>query len=230
MPLCGQHPRLTPAPPSLPAASNHKIPEEDIEAYGEDLIKASQRWAEMHYTPIINQLEQRLRSVEGNTQRIEHHTAAQSVEQALDRAVPDWGTINVDPAFITWLGQTDPFSGHTRKAMITDAHARGDAPRTIAFFQAFKNEQTLVDPPRGTQSGQTGGSSPADRLPLENLAAPGVVRYPRHQRRALLNGASGQARISRSSTVTRGEVSGVGEKPTLTASRPISSPLDGRAA
>lgn len=155
-----------------PGPSGQKIPEEDIEAYGEDLIKASQRWAEAHYAPIVSQLEARLRSVEGNTQRIEHHTAAQSVEQALDRAVPDWQTINVDPAFITWLGQTDPFSGHTRKAMITDAHTRGDAPRTIAFFQAFKNEQTLVDPPRGTQPGQT-GAPPADRLPLETLAAPG---------------------------------------------------------
>lgn len=157
----------------LPVAA-HKIPEEDIEAYGEDLIKGTQRWAEAHYAPVVRQLEDRIRQLEGNTQRIEYRSAAQSVEQALDRAVPDWQQINVNPAFVTWLGQIDPFSGHTRKAMITDAHTRGDAARTIAFFQAFKNEQTLVDPPRGTQPDQTGGSSPpADRLPLELLAAPG---------------------------------------------------------
>jgi hypothetical protein len=162
-----------PAPtpqPSMPPGANHKIPEEDIEAYGEDLIKATQRWNE----PLIERLETRIRQLEGNTHRIETRSAAQSVEQALDRAVPDWQQINIDPGFVTWLGQIDPFSGNSRKAMITDAHTRGDAARTIAFFQAFKNEQTLVDPPRGTQPNQTGGSSPpADRLPLESLAAPG---------------------------------------------------------
>ena len=173
-------PPADPSPPpsptfaSMPPGSGMKIPEEDIEAYGEDLIKGTQRWAEAHYAPVVQQLETRIRQLEGNTHRIETRSAAQSVEQALDRAVPDWQTVNVDPGFITWLGQIDPFSGNTRKSMITDAHTRGDAARTIAFFQAFKNEQTLVDPPRGTQLGQTGGSSPpADRLPLEELAAPG---------------------------------------------------------
>ena len=167
-------PAREPLPSLPPPPTGHKIPEEDIEAYGEDLIKGTQRWAEAHYAPVVRQLEDRIRQLEGNTQRIEYRSAAQSVEQSLDRAVPDWQQINVDPAFITWLGQIDPFSGHTRKAMITDAHTRGDAARTIAFFQAFKNEQTLVNPPRGTQPDQTGGSSPpADRLPLETLAAPG---------------------------------------------------------
>jgi hypothetical protein len=160
-----------PTPTPMPAAN---VPQNDIEEYGQPLIEAAQRWAEAKFAPILQAYEARLLAVEGNTQRVTSMTAEQGVQAALSRSVPDWQEINVNPAFIQWLGEVDPFSGQTRKQMVNDAYGAGDSARTIAFFQAFKREHTTVSPAPGTQPGQTGGSSPpADRLPLESLAVPG---------------------------------------------------------
>lgn len=147
------------------------IPQEDIESYGEDLINGVQRWSEAKITPKMAELERRLAMVEGGNQQLQSYTAQQSVDQALNRAVPDWDAINHDPNFIHWLSQVDMLSGQTRKAMIDQAYTSGDANRTIAFFRAYKNEQTVTGQTPGTQSVQTDNS--AERLPLAELAVPG---------------------------------------------------------
>ena len=166
--------------PQHPPFAELEIDPADKEAYGEELITKAQRWAEAKLAPRFAQLESRLASYEGRTQQIAQQSAATSVEGQLDRAVPNWRDVNIDPQFNVWLGQADPFSGLSRKQLITDAHVSGDAPRTIAFFQAFLREQTAVNPGTGTQMVQTAASPPAngampaaDRLPLESLAAPG---------------------------------------------------------
>lgn len=165
------------APPSTPAAAPafEDIPAEDREAYGEELITKSQHWAEAKLAPRLSQLERRLIEIEGRSQQVTQNSAMSQVEAQLDRQMPQWQDINNDPEFWAWLSQPDPFSGNVRRALLTDAHARGDAARTLAFFQGFQREHTVVDPGSGTQPGQTAGNpSPvADRLPLENLAAPG---------------------------------------------------------
>jgi hypothetical protein len=125
--------------------------------------------------PIIQEFERRLLSVEGGNQQLQNYTAQNSVNNALSRAVPDWETVNVDPNFILWLDQMDMFSGRKRKQMIDEAYNAGDASRTIAFFRAYKNEQTMVSSTPGTQPNQT-GENPADRLPLADLAVPGRGR------------------------------------------------------
>lgn len=169
-------PRAEPAPrqeprPAPASAQSYEIPAEDREAYGEELIHKSQAWAEAKLAPKLSAMERRLIEIEGRSQQVVQQTAQQAVETALDRAMPDWQQINNNPSFWAWLDQPDPFSGALRRQLITDAHVRGDAARTLAFFQAYKREHTMVDPGGGTQPAQTAAA--ADRLPLENLAAPG---------------------------------------------------------
>lgn len=167
----------TRAPTPAPFAEL-EIDPADKEAYGEELITKAQRWAEAKLAPRFAQLESRLASYEGRTQQIAQQSAATTVEGQLDRSLPNWRDINIDPSFNAWLGQADPFSGLSRKQLITDAHVSGDAPRTLAFFQAYLREQTAVNPGHGTQPVQTAPATTpvapaADRLPLESLAAPG---------------------------------------------------------
>ena len=165
-------PQPTSRPAQVPPA--REIPSEDVEAYGQDLINGVLRWAEARLAPTIQEFERRLLSVEGGNQQLANYTAQKSVDVALSRAVPDWETINVDPNFILWLDQVDMFSGQKRKQMIEQAYGAGDAARTIAFFRAYKNEQTVVSPTPGTQQFQTDSS--AERLPLADLAVPGRGR------------------------------------------------------
>jgi len=170
--LANMQPRVSePAPAPSPPPTRREIPREDIEAYGEDLINGVQRWSEAQFLPRFQEFERRLLSVEGGNAQLANYTAQKSVDVALSRAVPDWEVINHDPNFILWLDQVDMFSGQKRKQLIDQAYGSGDAQRTIAFFQAYKNEQTVVSPTPGTQPIQT--EPPADRLPLAELAAPG---------------------------------------------------------
>jgi hypothetical protein len=161
-------PRTRPLPPPT-----REVPQEDIEAYGQDLIEASQRWADAKYAPILQDYERRLLAVEGNNQQLATYTTQQRVDMALTQAMPDWERINVDPNFVAWLNQPDMFSGQTRKTLIDNAYNSGDAARTIAFFRAYKNEQTVVGQQPGTQTFQT---DQAERLPLADLAVPGRGR------------------------------------------------------
>lgn len=171
-PVQQPQPQASP-PPHVTQA--RQIPAEDVENYGEDLINRSQVWAEARLAPRIEELERRLGNVEGGTQQIASYTTGQRVEQHLDRAVPNWREINVDQGFIGWLQQPDPFSGHTRKVLIDDAYASGNADRTAAFFNAYLREHTVVSGTPGTQNGQTARDDPraAARLPLADLAVPG---------------------------------------------------------
>lgn len=149
------------------------ISAEDKEAYGEELILKSQAWAEARLRPHLTQLETRLMEIEGRSVQSQQASAQLQVENALDRAMPGWQQTNNDPEFWRWLDAPDPFSGHLRRAMLKDAHARGDAARALAFFQGFRREHTVVDPGPGTHPTQTTAPAAAERIPLESLAAPG---------------------------------------------------------
>jgi hypothetical protein len=163
-------PPQAPFPTSTTAAS---VPPEDVENYGQDLITGTQRWAEARLSPRLAELERRLTSVEGGTQQIAHMSAADRVQQALSRQVPNWEALNTDDGFLTWLAQVDPFSGQSRKQMLTDAYGSGDAVRTVAFFQAYQNEHTVARQSAGILPVQTEAQASADRLPLANLTVPG---------------------------------------------------------
>jgi hypothetical protein len=161
-------------PPNQPGhAPAREIPTEDVEAYGQDLITASQRWAEAKFVPIIEELKNRVATLEGGHQQIQHDTVTGRVNLALTREVPNWETINFEPGFNIWLAETDDFSGQTRKQMLNDAYARGDARRTVAFFRAYQREHTEVRPQAGTQPLQTPIPVGAESLPLAELAVPG---------------------------------------------------------
>jgi hypothetical protein len=163
---------------NMPPPGAREIPQADIDAYGQELIEASQRWAEARLAPVLQDYDRRLLQVEGNNIQLTQVTAAQRVESALDQAMPEWRQINTTDAFKDWLRQIDPFSGQPRQRLAEEAYGGGDIARTLAFFRAFVNEQTAVSPPPPrTQTPQTaGGGMPAGAaglLPLEVLAVPG---------------------------------------------------------
>jgi hypothetical protein len=169
---------LNSAPPAAvpsPAPSNgaaQPIPPEDVEAWGEDLINASQRWAEARLANKFTEYDRRLASVETGSRQVAQLTSQQRVEADLDREVAGWRQVNLRPEFHLWLNEMDMLSGRRRQEMLTEAHGAGNSARTIAFFQSYLNEQTAVNPLPGIRPDQT-GAPPADRTPLDTLVVPG---------------------------------------------------------
>ena len=69
------------------------------------------------------------------------------LEQALDRAVPDWRTINNNPHWIAWLCGTHLYSELSRQRHFDAAAARGDADCVISFFRDFLQSRAGRTPP-----------------------------------------------------------------------------------
>ena len=168
-----------PEPQPAPALS-----QEEVDQFGPDLIDIIRRVA-VQETGVV--LDKRLKPVEQGVEQVRGEVAHQQqnvaksareqMVQDLAEAVPNWASQNEDPAFLSWLGETDPYSGQLREALLADAYRSNDAPRLIALFQGFQQENVVVtdqrEPAPSTEEtpppeATTGG--------LEELVAPGTPK------------------------------------------------------
>ena len=100
-------------------------------------------------------------------------SAKDTFYDALDLHVPEWGNINVDPAFKAWLKEIDPMSDIPREAMLKRALDTFNQNQAIAIFTGFKGlnpvnpnaPAPVVDPLAGQivpdQTGNVDPSQPA---------------------------------------------------------------------
>lgn len=157
--------RQAPVEPETPV-----ITDELKEQYGEDLLNVVSRVAA---DAAARAVEPEIAQVRQTTSR----TARHALLDALDRTVPEWQQINASPEFKRWMRLPDVYSRRLRSELAEEAKQSGDAPRLIAFFTGFLQEQALV-------TGQPTSSpleppAPAPRIPavsLATLAAPGRAR------------------------------------------------------
>jgi len=59
------------------------------------------------------------------------------LEQALDRAIPEWREINQRPEWLQWLRTSHPYSGFSHQQLLDDAVATGNSHRAITLFRSF---------------------------------------------------------------------------------------------
>lgn len=90
----------------------------------------------------------------------------------LTRAVPDWQTINNDPAFHAWLLEVDPFSGLKRDTLLKDAHDTLELGRVVSIFRGFARAGASA-PPAAPAAAPSAPLSARERL--ERQVAPGRV-------------------------------------------------------
>lgn len=135
-----------PAAPAAKPTPTPSVTSTEIEEYGADLIDVIGRKANMAIaealTPLlarITKLEESLMGVSQETAR----TASDTFEERLTRLVPDWETINVNPAFLEWLEGEEEFVGVKRMVLLQDAYNKMDAPRTAKFFTTFAKSVVL---------------------------------------------------------------------------------------
>lgn len=157
------------------------IKEDERNEYGEELIDLIGRRAMQQVLPYVRKLEQELRDLKGQLGQVRGSVAevqTRTIFDVMDEKLPEWRKQNNDPEFLAWLQEPDPFSGAQRQMLLNEAFQAGNAARVLAFFTAYRNEQTVVtpsaQPPSHTSS--VGAATPpngAGKVPLETLAAPG---------------------------------------------------------
>lgn len=157
------------------------VSEAELKEYGEELVDMMLRIVDNRVNPEIARLasdNQRLQHTVGQTVQNVQRTARDLVYESLAAWNPRWEEINDSMEFLDWLNTHDVFSGATRRAGLTQAFETNDAPRVVAIFRAFVEEDarrrstarqpqvdpaTLVSPgtPRGgataAPTGQNGG-------------------------------------------------------------------------
>ena len=148
------------------------VTEEEEKDYGSDLLKVVAKKAREELAPELTardrEIEELKKKLDLVTNRTETNTK-QSMFKALDDAVPNWRAINTDQNFLDWLDQVDIYSGQQRKSMLLKAYNAFDAARVAAFFTGFLSEAAAVAP----QSAQPDPAPKPNKIPLEQLAAPG---------------------------------------------------------
>lgn len=157
---------------ALPA--HVRLTEADMQTLGPDLIGIIQRAA---LDAVAPELGKTVRVVKQTQQRVAQ-TAAGQLYQALDREVPDWRSINTDPAFRTWCGLPDVYSGVLRGKLLKDAFTAAHAPRVVAFFKGYQAEQQATGQlPVPVQDQQQAQPAPRQAaVALDSLVAPGRAK------------------------------------------------------
>lgn len=120
------------------------VTDADREAFGADLVNLAERIAKQQMLPLqaelqrVQQVNEQLQSqLQRNTEEVQV-TSQQGFLAGLSRLVPEWETMNEDPAFLGWLQEQDPVFGVQRQDALDRAAARLDVKSAAAVFNAYK--------------------------------------------------------------------------------------------
>lgn len=126
----------------------------DAENFGEDLVVMVQRVAqgavqkaaqafEVKASALEQKINQLAEQLTGTHRQVEQ-TAELSFFEQVTKLVPNWETVNADPAFLAWLADADPVYGVPRQAALDQAQKQMSAGRVAAVFNAFTGGQPPV--------------------------------------------------------------------------------------
>lgn len=173
-------PGAAPQPGETPQQAAHRLRQEDVDAYGEDMIKVIRDAAYDEILPEIRKRDAMLEELRAQLGGVTKRTAqseSQRIESYLDANVPgEWRTINSSPEFLSWLEGLDMGSGRARQELLNEAGTAGDAARVAYFFNAFLNESQAISrrAPAQAPAPQTSGRQP--KVDVSSLVTPGRPR------------------------------------------------------
>lgn len=146
------------------------VTDEDRQNYGEDLINVTKRAALEAVAPTLTALQQENQQLRQAVTQQRTHT----IYEKLDAGLPNWREINQNPRWLAWLRLRDFNSSPVRQEQLNRSMQAADAPRVLAFFQRFQDEEVATGQMPAPQPPQppTGEPRPA-AIPLTTLAAPG---------------------------------------------------------
>jgi len=132
------------------------LTQEDVQNFGPELLDVAQRAAHHALAPEL----QRLHDENLQLQDQLNSGAKTTIDQYLDREVPNWRQINVDERFHNWLLQPEPYSGIIRDRLLKDAAHAANAQRVASFFQGFLREAGVASPAPASPAPQRAQRAP----------------------------------------------------------------------
>jgi hypothetical protein len=169
----------TPAPTPQPTPAQTKlITAKEEEELGPEMVDIMRRAAREVAGPEVEGLKAHIseleRKLNGTSQTLATDARGRML-QALDQQMPEWHEVNHAPEFHAWLALQDPFSGVTRKKLLTDAYEGNKTSQVLAFFKSFVSELAATQPPEPQPEPVRQPAAPL-KPTLESLAAPGRAR------------------------------------------------------
>lgn len=145
----------TPAPAPAPTAS--LVTDEDVEAFGADLIEVQRKVAREVAAETRGDLD-KLRAENAALREQVGRTGAQVAEntfdQQLHRLVPDFAELNNDPKWIAWLDEIDPILRGPRRVVAQDALSRGDVAGVAYYVDMFRNSSAPTNAAKGDKAAE----------------------------------------------------------------------------
>ena len=145
-----EKPKVEEAP--KPKERKKLVTDDDVQAFGEDLIEVQRKVAREVAQEFQEELE-KLRSDNDVLREQLTKTGSQvseaSFEQRLHRMVPDFDQVNADPKWIAWLNEVDPLIRAPRMTVAQEAFNRGDAEGVAYYVSMFKQGIAPAPQPKG---------------------------------------------------------------------------------
>jgi hypothetical protein len=137
--------RLDLPKPSIAFDSMQLVSDADIDDYGEDFARLSERMLKRMGPALVEHVVKALGDrmapavdeVVGAARRDAAIARGQLVWAQLKAAIPNAAQVNADPDWLKWLQGKDQVSGMVRQEMLTSAYNNGDADRVIAIMRAY---------------------------------------------------------------------------------------------
>lgn len=143
-----QAPPPPPAAPEKPAEPERYVSDEDVVNYGADFVDIQRRIAldaTRELRKQVDELKAQLAQTGQAVQQTGQVVNTVTFEQKLLDAVPDFRTINNDPAWVAWLNEVDPILRGPRRLVAQAAYQRADVEAVKGYVDLFK--QTRQAPP-----------------------------------------------------------------------------------
>ena len=134
-----------------PAKQEKLVTDEDVQAFGADLIEVQRKVAREVAMEFRTDLDA-MRAENDELRKLLAQTGSQvseaSFEQRLHRLVPDFDDVNLDPKWVDWLNEIDPLLRAPRKTIAQEAFNKGDAEGVAHYVKLFKQSIDPAEQPK----------------------------------------------------------------------------------
>jgi hypothetical protein len=125
------------------------VTDEDVEAFGSDMIEVTRKVAKevaAQYDKKLSAYESKIAALEQRLMQTGSQVGEMTFEQRLLRAVPDFDLVNADERWISWLNEVDPVIRGPRRVMAEQVYNAGDVEGVAHYVNLFKQTLAPVQP------------------------------------------------------------------------------------